>query len=123
MSGRTVLVVDDAAAIRLLCRVNLELDGHRVLEAGTLAEARQHLESSPVDLVILDVHVGNEDGLAFLDELRRVHTGLPVVMLTGTTSPEALRPRGADAVLTKPFELEELQRAVRTLGRAGRQPV
>ena len=39
-TSRTVLVVDDERSLRLLCRVNLELDGHRVLEAATLAEAR-----------------------------------------------------------------------------------
>ena len=37
---KTVLVVDDERSLRLLCRVNLELEGHVVHEAGTLAEAR-----------------------------------------------------------------------------------
>ena len=51
-SSRTVLVVDDEQAIRLLCRVNLELDGYVVLEAGTLDEARAHLDRIDVDAVL-----------------------------------------------------------------------
>ena len=42
-AAQTVLVVDDDDSLRLLCRVNLELDGYRVLEAGSLAEAREAL--------------------------------------------------------------------------------
>ena len=56
--SHTVLVVDDAQAIRLLCRVNLELDGHRVLEAGTIGAAREAARRLEVSLVLLDVHVG-----------------------------------------------------------------
>ena len=39
-----MLVVDDEPSLRLLCRVNLELDGHHVREAGTVADARRELE-------------------------------------------------------------------------------
>ena len=120
--SHTVLVVDDAQAIRLLCRVNLELEGHRVLEAGTLGAAREALdENDEVSLVLLDVHVGAEDGLDFLDELRRDRPDLPVAMLTGTAEIEHVRERGPDAILGKPFELDQLRDAVATLAdrRAG----
>ncbi|MGH3105341.1 MAG: response regulator transcription factor [Gaiellaceae bacterium] len=113
--SHTVLIVDDAASIRLLCRVNLELDGFRVLEAGTLDEARAAIESEHVDIALLDVHIGREDGFQFLHELRRDHPGLPVAMLTGTAAVEEPRLAEADAVLGKPFELEELRGVVRTL--------
>jgi CheY-like chemotaxis protein len=120
--SHTVLVVDDAQAIRLLCRVNLELEGHRVLEAGTIAAAREALAGGDdVSLVLLDVHVGPEDGLEFLDELRRDRPELPVAMLTGSAEIERVRERGPDAVLGKPFELGELRDAVASLAdrRAG----
>jgi DNA-binding NtrC family response regulator len=120
--SHTVLVVDDAQSIRLLCRVNLELDGHRVLEAGTLSAAREALEADEaVSLVLLDVHVGPEDGLEFLDELRRERPELPVAMLTGSAEVERVRARGPDAVLGKPFELGALRDAVSSLAdrRAG----
>jgi CheY-like chemotaxis protein len=120
--SHTVLVVDDAQAIRLLCRVNLELEGHRVLEAGTIAAAREALAGADdVSLVLLDVHVGPDDGLEFLDELRRDRPELPVAMLTGSAEVERVRERGPDAVLGKPFELGELRDAVASLAdrRAG----
>ena len=56
--SHTVLVVDDDASIRFLCRVNLELDGWTVREAATLADARAELSHGGVAVVLLDVHVG-----------------------------------------------------------------
>jgi DNA-binding NtrC family response regulator len=110
--SHTVLVVDDAAAIRLLCRVNLELDGHRVLEAATLGAAREALAGGDVALVLLDVHVGPEDGLLFLDELRRDHPGVRVAMLTGSAELDGVRDHHPDAMLSKPFELDQLRDVV-----------
>ena len=117
--SQTVLVVDDAPAIRLLCRVNLELDGHSVCEAGTLGAAREALDASDVSLVLLDVHVGAEDGLAFLDELRRDHPRLPVAMLTGSADVDRVQEHGPDAVLGKPFELDHLRDVVERLTQRG----
>ena len=59
--GHTVLVVDDDQALRLLCRVNLELEGYRVLEAGTLEDAAVAVANEQVDVILLDVHVGTGD--------------------------------------------------------------
>src|SRR5690242_7280612 len=101
-----VLVVDDDQSLRLLCRFNLELDGFEVTEARSLDAARESLEG--VVAVLLDVHVGAENGIDLLDELKRDRPELPVVLLTGESGlpPEA---RGrADAVLPKPFEIAEL---------------
>ncbi len=108
----TVLVVDDEPSLRLLCRVNLELDGHRVLEAGTLAEARELLAVEQLDVVLLDVHVGADNGLELLDDIEGLELPIRVVMLSGTSeiSP-AVRARVA-GVLGKPFALEELSAAV-----------
>jgi len=55
----TVLVVDDDDSLRLLCRVNLELEGYRVLEAATVKAAVNVLRDEPVDVVLLDVHIGS----------------------------------------------------------------
>ena len=61
------LVVDDDAALRLLCRVNLELDGFAVREAATLAEAERRSQRERPDVVLLDVHLGGEETLELLD--------------------------------------------------------
>jgi DNA-binding response OmpR family regulator len=114
MGGRvpTVLVVDDDAAIRLLCRVNLELDGYVVLEAATLAEARAQLRDVDVDAVLLDVHVGTESGYDLLTEL---YGRTPVALLTGSADAADVAGRAADARIPKPFTLDELAGTVRGL--------
>lgn len=113
MSGPCILVVDDDASIRLLCRVNLELEGHRVLEAPTLDEARRLLADEPVAAVLLDMHVGTQNGRELLVELRE-RNGPPVALLTGSADPTQVRP-APDAVIPKPFTLEQLHDAVETL--------
>jgi DNA-binding response OmpR family regulator len=59
----TVLVVDDDPSLRLLCRVNLELEGYRVVEAESVDAAEKALEEEQIDVILLDVHLGNQDGL------------------------------------------------------------
>jgi DNA-binding response OmpR family regulator len=109
---KSVLVVDDERSLRLLCRVNLELDGYTVLEAETLAEARALIERESPDVILLDVHVGSEDGLELIDEVEALDLPIRIVLLSGTSdvSPE-LRARVA-GVLGKPFDLGRLAAAV-----------
>ena len=109
---KDVLVVDDERSLRLLCRVNLELDGHHVREAATVAEARREIERATPDVILLDVHVGADDGLELLDELAALELPTRVVLISGTSEvgPE-LRAR-VDSVLGKPFELARLTAAV-----------
>jgi DNA-binding NtrC family response regulator len=109
-----VLVVDDEPAIRLLCKVNLELGGYEVREAGTLEAARAHLDGD-VDVVLLDMHVGNERGDVLLEELRE--RKIPVAVVTGSADLESVAGI-ADAVLAKPFTIDELEATVARL--AGR---
>jgi two-component system, OmpR family, torCAD operon response regulator TorR len=111
-SGHTVLVVDDDASIRLLCRLNLELAGWHVLEAATLPLAREQLDAEDVDVVVLDVHVGTGNGLEFRDELRSNRPEVRVAMLTGS---EDVGNVGGDAVIPKPFTIEQLTSTVANL--------
>jgi CheY-like chemotaxis protein len=113
--GATVLVVDDDQALRMLCRVNLELDGHRVLEAATLAEARKQLVAEAVDVVLLDVHLGSDDGRRLLDEIKDGASDARVALFTGSVGFEFEEPAGVDAVVPKPFSLEMLASTVRQL--------
>ena len=109
---KDVLVVDDERSLRLLCRVNLELDGHHVREAATVAEARREIERATPDVILLDVHVGADDGLELLDEIAALELPTRVVLISGTSEvgPD-LRAR-VDSVLGKPFELARLTAAV-----------
>ena len=112
--NHTVLVVDDDPSIRFLCRVNLELDGWSVREAATLDEARAELAAGDVDIVLLDIHVGAESGVAFLAEIREDY-GVPVAMLTGSVGSPTLDHVETDAVIPKPFTLEQLTDTLRSL--------
>jgi len=111
----TVLVVDDEPSIRLLCRINLELEGYEVAEAASLADARAALASRDVRVVVLDLHIGHESGRTLLDEIRARTPSIPVALLTGSAE---LHPAGdgvADAVLVKPFAIDTLLTTVRAL--------
>jgi len=113
----TVLVVDDEPAIRLLCRVNLELEGYRVLEATSLGEARRVLSEGHIAAVLLDMRIGNERGETLLGELRE--SGVPVIVVTGSADVDVAKwAKDADAVLGKPFALDELLRAVHSVAKA-----
>jgi CheY-like chemotaxis protein len=113
-----VLVVDDDASIRLLCRVNLELDGHEVLEADSLAKARLALAEEDVAVVLLDVHLYGVRSDPLIGECHAKRPRVPVVLVTGSADISQERLGAADAVLPKPFELDELLSTVRDLAKA-----
>ena len=117
----TVLVVDDEPSIRMLCRVNLELEGWRVVEASGVAEAHDRLRDEPVDVVLLDIHLGHEDGLSLLSDLKEEHPALPIALFSGTAEIAPADAARADAVVPKPFPLDVLTSTVTGLaGRAQR---
>jgi DNA-binding response OmpR family regulator len=114
----TVLIADDDPTIRLVCRVNLEHDGYRVLEAATGEEIDVALVAEDVDAVLLDVRLGVEDGVEIARRLRPSHPELRIALLTGTADREPEWAGVSDAFLPKPFSLEALARTVRELVRA-----
>jgi DNA-binding NtrC family response regulator len=110
-----ILVVDDEPSIRLLCRVNLELDGHEVLEAESVATTRATLAVEDVDVVVLDVHLRGERSDPLVAECHARRPPIPVVLVTGSVEITHPGLAEADAILPKPFELEELLSTVRNL--------
>jgi DNA-binding NtrC family response regulator len=113
-----VLVVDDEPSIRLLCRVNLELDGHEVLEAHSLDSARATLSEEHIDVLVLDVHLHRERSDALVGECHARRPPIPVLLVTGSVEITHPGLSEADAILPKPFELDQLLSTVRTLARA-----
>ncbi len=111
----TVLVADDDPTMRFLCRVNLEQDGYRVLEAASGAEIAATLAAEHVSALLLDVRFGVEDGVEIARGLRVSHPELRIALLTGHTDDAGSWTEVADAFLAKPFSLEALARTVREL--------
>jgi DNA-binding response OmpR family regulator len=109
--AHTVLVVDDDESMRMLCRVNLEFAGYRVLEAPTVERARGMLHDNRIDVVLLDVHVGSGDGFTVLDDV----TTERVVLFTGSLEVTSVHRDRVDAVLTKPFTIDDLHGTVNGL--------
>ncbi|HEV3227725.1 MAG TPA: response regulator [Acidimicrobiales bacterium] len=115
----TILVVDDEADIRLLTKLNLERDGHRIVTAGNGSEALTAVQAAPPDLILLDVMMPEVDGWAVLDQLKQ-HLGkpfsdIPVILLTALGGPlDRVKGgiEGAVRYLTKPIDLDELRDAV-----------
>jgi two-component system phosphate regulon response regulator OmpR len=119
-----LLVVDDDRRIRVLLSRFLLLEGYRVTTAETAADARARLASLSFDLLILDVMMPGESGLALVQDLR-VRSNVPILMLTARTEAQSRiegLSAGADDYLAKPFEPKELSLRVASILRRARPP-
>jgi PAS domain S-box-containing protein len=117
----TILLVEDAGAVRGAVRRMLESLGYTVLEAANASEALQiataaRLEKAPIHLVLTDVVMPEISGRALRERLARLWPELRVLYMSGYTNDEILR-RGlgesGEMLLEKPFTLEHLAAAVR----------
>jgi CheY-like chemotaxis protein len=111
----TILVADDDPALRMLCSVNLGFDGYRVIEATSAAEIDEALESEPVSLILLDIHLGADCGLNVARRLRETYPHLAIAFFTGSARLAGKDESLVDGVLPKPFTLEELAEIARRL--------
>lgn len=107
-----ILVIDDDPDLLMLCRINLALDGHEIVEASSGREGLQLLASHKPDVVLLDVMMPAFDGLEVLRTIRDgITTHVPVVIVSARVGIEdriAARDAGADAFISKPFGPELL---------------
>jgi excisionase family DNA binding protein len=111
--GPLVLIVDDDERVREYVRVNLEMEGYSVKEAGSADEGLGVLDESTPDLVLLDVMMPEVDGWEMLRRVQeRFGVGaIPVLVFSGTVEERAVADataRGARGFLGKPFDLQQL---------------
>jgi DNA-binding response OmpR family regulator len=118
--GERVLVIDDEAPIRLLCRVNLEAEGMHVTEAADGTAGLELARNEPPDVVLLDLMMPGLDGWGVAEQLLadgRTNR-LPIIFLTARAElrdhARGLDIGGIDCV-TKPFNPLELALRVRDL--------
>jgi twitching motility two-component system response regulator PilH len=115
-----VLIVDDDEQLREFIRVNLEMDGYVVREAGSAEEGLAALEDEPPDLVLLDVMMPRVDGFEMLRKMQEEHGrgSVPVIMFSGKVDEEtaSLAAReGAQAFIGKPFDPQTLIESTKQL--------
>jgi excisionase family DNA binding protein len=115
-----VLIVDDDEQLREFVRVNLEMDGYLVREAGSAEEGLAALEAEPPDLLLLDVMMPQVDGFEMLRRMQDRHGvgSVPVIMFSGKvdeeTASRAAR-EGAQAFIGKPFDPQALIESTKQL--------
>jgi two-component system, NtrC family, nitrogen regulation response regulator GlnG len=115
MSGGRILVVDDDEAIRTVVSEALRRDGHLVAAAANVAEQRSLFESFAPDLLITDVILPDGNGLDLVPEWLAQYPDMPIIIFSAqNTLSTAVRAteQGAFEYLPKPFDLDELCRAV-----------
>ena len=102
-----ILIVDDEPGLRNGLSKVLALQGYRALEASTAAEARKVMASAEVHLVLLDLKLGGEDGLALLKSLKAEEPAVPIIIITGhgdvTRAVECMQ-AGATNYIPKPID-------------------
>lgn len=112
MEGKTILLVEDDFLNRRLSRRMLAENGYRVLESKNAREAQEVIKKNVVDLVILDIHLGEDeqDGISLGGWIKEKH-GIPFIYLTAYESAEIISRAIATtpySYLTKPFKNTDL---------------
>ena len=113
-----VLVVDDAAFMRMRCKKLLTQSGYEVIEAATGSQAVEMYQSDKPDMVLLDITMPDMDGLTALREIRKIDPDARVAMITAMGQQsmvvEALKAGAKDFVI-KPFDQDRVLEAVRKM--------
>src|SRR6266436_3240310 len=113
-----IIVVDDDPTLRQMVTSYLEDHNVPATSVSNRAELNRHFEGSQPSLIILDLRLGQDDGLDLLREIRS-HSDVPVIITTGHRPDEIDRivglELGADDYIVKPFSLRELLARVRAV--------
>jgi len=115
--SKLVLIVDDEARMRRFMRMNLELEGYRVIEGSNGLEAIDRVREDLPDLVLLDIMMPEMDGFEALHIIRET-SNVPVIMLTVRDDEEDKvkgLELGADDYVTKPFSPRELSSRIKAV--------
>jgi CheY-like chemotaxis protein len=112
-----IILVDDNDEFRTVTSEFLSRSGHVVRTATTGNDALQALRKTPADLLITDIIMPTDDGLALVKRVRKEFPGVAVIGISGTSSNSMLYLKiagqlGASVTLLKPFSADELLIAI-----------
>src|SRR5881392_3336234 len=118
--GPMVLLVDDDPQVREVVRINLEMEGYAVREAGNAEDGLAALEDEAPDVILLDVMMPQVDGWEMLRRVQERHGvgSIPVIMFSGKVEEDSLRAatsRGAQGFIGKPFNPQQLIESTKQL--------
>jgi DNA-binding response OmpR family regulator len=122
---RLALLEDDALLRERILRPGLAKYGFAVAGTATAADLYAHLRAHPVDIVVLDVGLPDQDGFTVARAVRALFPCIGIIMLTGRgETPDRVRglSEGADAYLAKPVEIELLAATVHSVARRLHDP-
>jgi len=113
--GKNILLVDDQPEVREVIKALLSVDEHTVIEASNGREALARFQPGVFDLVITDFQMPQMRGDALAAEVKHLAPTQPILMVTGSADQSGVSAAAVDAVLNKPFLLDDLRQAVRNL--------
>ncbi|MEX0815938.1 MAG: response regulator [Gaiellales bacterium] len=113
-----VVVAEDDEDLRLLCRTVLEHDGFQIVEVTNGSDLAAALSENEARVLLLDVHLGDDNGIDIARELSESRPDLPIIFFSGSAQLYGSEAEEfAAAVISKPFQVEELSETVARLAR------
>lgn len=110
-----ILIVDDEPAVRMMLEAALRSHGYRTLSVGSGLEARAQIDQTEFDIVLLDLRLGDSDGIDILQEIKQRWPSTEVILLTAhgsiNSAIAALR-QGAYDYLLKPAQIHDIRERV-----------
>lgn len=114
LKDKTLLVVDDETDLRDIVASELEFMGARVFQAENVANAEKILNANKIDLIISDIRMPGGTGIDLLNFVKSKNETEPVILITGFAdiTIEDAFDKGAEALINKPFKLDDLIKMV-----------
>lgn len=119
-----LLVVEDDDRIRSVLRLALEDEGYEVIEATSGEAALRQFRTTPADMMIVDLMLGEMDGFTCIRDIRRI-SDIPIIIVSARADTHDIvagLEAGADDYVTKPFQIKEVTARLRALRRRARTP-
>ena len=113
-----ILVVDDKKVIGDLFDFTLGYSGHVITVVNSAAEALEAIKVQEFDIAFVDIVMPGKDGVQLLEEVRKIASKLPVVMMSGYSVDDKknkAKELGAVICLKKPFEIDDVKKVIKTM--------